>query len=222
MNRYIHIFIIAIISFSCSKSNQTWEDVKTAGRHMQRGVDTALGKGYESKMLASEDEFYGPNDEDFIPLKDADLKSGFSFSDNNVPQPKGNPGSYGIPSLDTFYLPPNHLASLFQTVHFETDEHVLKDKNELANLIKLADFIKKNNSVYVVIEGHCDERASASYNMALGMRRANYVRSFLVKNGADLNRIYTVSKGKEQPVSIGHRPEDWKMNRRSEFKIYQR
>jgi peptidoglycan-associated lipoprotein len=73
-----------------------------------------------------------------------------------------------------------------------------------------------------VIEGHTDERASASYNMALGMRRANFVRSFLVKQGADLNRIFTVSQGKERPLAQGHSPDDWKLNRRSEFKIYQK
>jgi peptidoglycan-associated lipoprotein len=56
--------------------------------------------------------------------------------------------------------------------------------------------------------------------MALGMRRANYVRSFLVKQGVNLDRIYTVSQGKEHPVALGHTPEDWKLNRRSEFLIY--
>jgi peptidoglycan-associated lipoprotein len=73
-----------------------------------------------------------------------------------------------------------------------------------------------------LIEGHTDERASASYNLALGMRRANHIRQLLVKNGVSLNRIYTVSRGKEQPFALGHTPDDWKQNRRGEFKIFEK
>ncbi|HSX10411.1 MAG TPA: OmpA family protein, partial [Chlamydiales bacterium] len=120
------------------------------------------------------------------------------------------------------YMAPDSLSALFKSVHFDTDDHVLRDKNEIAGLIQLASYLKKNPNVYLVIDGHTDERASASYNQALGMRRANFVRSFLVKNGADLNRIYTVSRGKEQPLVQGHDVEAWRVNRRSEFRIYQK
>jgi len=215
--------LVILLAASCSKkSNQTWEDVKTAGRYMQRGVDSMLGKDYESRMLSSEDEFYGPNDDDFIPLSDADLKNQLALSDVAMPQPKAVPGQNGLPQLSAFYAPPSDMRSLFQTIHFETDQHSIKEKNEVAALIQLANYLKKNPSIYLVIEGHCDERASASYNMALGMRRANSVRSFLVKNGVDLNRVYTVSRGKEQPVVQGHSPDDYKLNRRSEFRIYKK
>jgi outer membrane protein OmpA-like peptidoglycan-associated protein len=189
---------------------------------MQKGVDSMMGKDYESRMLASEDEFYGPFGDDFIPLSDADLRSQLALSEMALPQPKGIPGQFGIPSLDAFYAPPAALQALFNSVHFETDEHILRDKNEVSGLIQLAGYLKKNPNVYLVIAGHTDERASASYNQALGMRRANFVRSFLVKNGADLNRIYTVSRGKEQPLALGHTSEDWRINRRSEFRIYQK
>lgn len=222
MSRYFILLVIILLASGCSHNSQTWEDVKTAGRYMSKGVDSALGKDYESRMLSSGDEFYGPYDDDFIPLRDADLKNQFAGTDGAMPQPKGSPGQFGIPNLDSFYAPPVALQSLFHPVHFETDEHVLRDKNEISGLIKLAGYLKKNPNVYLVIEGHTDERASASYNMALGMRRANFVRSFLVKNGADLNHIYTVSRGKEQPVVQGHNPEGWKLNRRSEFRMYQK
>lgn len=222
MFRLVFVALILLFSAACNRnSTQTWEDVKTAGRYMQRGIDSMLGKDYESRMLTSDEEFYGPYDEDFIPLSDGDLKSQFA-SDVALPQPKGNPGQFGIPNLDAFYMAPESLRNLFASVHFETDEHVLRDKNEVSNLIQLAQYLKKNPNVYIVIEGHTDERASASYNMALGMRRANFVRSFLVKNGADLNRIYTVSRGKEQPLALGHSSDSWKVNRRSEFKLYQK
>lgn len=212
---------LLFLAASCShNSNETWESMKTAGRYMQKGVDVILGKNYESRMLASGDEFYGPNDDDFIPLRDGDLKN--QFADAAIPQSKEAPGQFGIPNLSTFYAPPAALKSLFTSIHFETDDHAIRDRNEVAGLMHLANYLKAHPTVYVVIEGHCDERASASYNMALGMRRANAVRSFLVKNGADLNRIYTLSKGKEQPLAIGHSQDDWKLNRRTEFRIYQR
>ena len=212
---------LLLAAASCShNSNETWENVKTASRYMQRGVDSLLGKDYESRMLTSDEEFYGPYDEDFIPLEDADLRN--QFADTALPQPKGNPGQFGVPNLDNFYAPPEALKGVFCAVHFNTDEHVIRDRNEMAILMNVANYLKKHSNIYVVVEGHCDERASASYNMALGMRRANAVRSFLVKNGADLNRIYTLSRGKEQPIALGHHDADWQRNRRSEFRIYQR
>jgi peptidoglycan-associated lipoprotein len=223
MFRSVIASIILLLAAGCSRnSSQTWEDVKTTGRYMQRGVDSMLGKGYESRMLTSGDDFYGPFDEDFIPLSDSDLRNQFAGADSALPQPKAIPGQFGLPNLDAFYAAPDSLRALFSAVHFETDEHVLRDKNEIAGLIQLAAYLKKNPNVYLVIDGHCDERASASYNMALGMRRANAVRTFLVKNGADLNRIYTLSHGKEQPLAQGHTDQDWKLNRRSEFRIYQK
>ncbi len=221
MKHLIVFSLLLLFTASCShNSSETWENMKTAGRYMQRGVDSMLGKDYESRMLTSDEEFYGPFDEDFIPLEDADLRN--QFADSALPQPKGNPGQFGIPSLDNFYAPPDALRDVFSSVHFNTDEHVIRDRNEISMLLNLSDYLKKHSNVYVVVEGHCDERASASYNMALGMRRANSVRSFLVKNGADLNRIYTLSRGKEQPLALGHALEDWKINRRAEFRIYQK
>lgn len=223
MLRFIYLSIFLILSASCSRnSTQTWEDVKTAGRYMQKGVDAAMGKEYESRMLTSDEEFFGPYDDDFIPLSDSDLRGQLALSDVAMPQPKASPGQNGIPNLDRFYQAPDSLQALFRPVHFDTDDHVLRDKNELSNLLQLASYLKKNPNIYLAIEGHTDERAPASYNMALGMRRANFVRSFLVKNGVDLNRLYTVSRGKEQPVAQGHSQEDWKLNRRSEFRMFQK
>ncbi len=221
MFQIFSLAFLFILASSCSRNSQTWEDVKTAGRYMQRGVDSVLGKGYESRMLSSGDEFYGPFDDDFIPLSSSDLRGSFA-SDAAMPQPKASPGQFGIPNLDSFYAPPDSLKALFGAIHFDTDQHSIREREETASLINLANYLKQNPNVYVAIEGHCDERASASYNMALGMRRANSVRSFLVKHGADLNRIYTISRGKEQPLALGHAPEDWKINRRSEFRIFKK
>lgn len=225
MKLLIRLFAVAVIALNigCSgNSSQGWEDVKTAGRYMQRGVDALWGKDYESRMLTSDEEFIGPYDGEFIPLSDSDLKNSLAATDMALPQPKGIPGQKGIPSLDQFYAAPDMIHSLFQALHFETDEHVLRDKSDLQAVAQIASYLKKHSNVYLMVSGNCDERASASYNMALGMRRANYVRGLLVKNGVDLNRIYTISKGKEEPVALGHTVEDWKLNRRAEFRIYEK
>jgi len=206
----------------CSSSNQTWEDMKTAGRYMQRGVDSLWGKDYESKMLDSDEEFIGPEDSGFIALNETDLKRALSAGDLALPQPKGIPGQKGVPALDAFYAAGDALMGVLAPMHFQTDEFVLKDRSELQALLEIASYLKKNPHVYLLVTGHCDERASAAYNLALGMRRSNYIRSLLVKNGVDLNRIYTVSRGKEEPLAMGHTAEDWKRNRRAEFKIYEK
>lgn len=213
--------MLVVFATSCVRnSSETWEDMKTAGRYMGRGMDAMWGKDYESRMLTSDEEFIGPYDEEFIPLKDGDLRRSMA-SDQPIAQPKGIPGQKGVPSLSDFYLPTDSLAAVFRPVHFETDDHTVRERNELQSLMDIAAYLKKNPKTYLVVEGHTDERASASYNVALGMRRANFVRSFLVKQGVDQNRIYTVSHGKERPIALGHSSEQWKLNRRSEFKICQ-
>lgn len=217
------LFLGILITFcsSCSRSSsQTWEDVKTAGRYMQRGMDALWGKEYESRMLTSDDEFTGPDDNEFIPLNEGDIKTLAFNRDAPLPQPKGMPGERGIPSLDQFGLPSEALG--FKRVHFQTDQHVVQEQSDVLALHQIANYLKKHPNAYLLIEGHTDERASASYNLALGMRRANYVRSVLVKDGVDQNRIYTVSKGKEHPLVFGHSPDDWKQNRRAEYRIYEK
>jgi peptidoglycan-associated lipoprotein len=215
--------ICLIFLVGCAdRSSETWEDMKTAGNYALRGVDHLLGNDFDSRLLSSEDDFFGPDSDDFIPLSDQDLRSSFASTDLAVPQSRMVPGRGGVPSLDQFYQPDDSVASHFRKVHYDTDDSVVRDPKEVQHLMGLAQYLKKNPGIYVLITGHCDERGSASYNMALGLRRANYVRGFLVKQGVDMNRIFTVSKGKEDPIAQGHRSEDWKKNRRSEFKIYER
>lgn len=69
----------------------------------------------------------------------------------------------------------------------------------------------------LVIEGHCDERGTNEYNMALGDRRARSARDFLVNLGVDASRISTVSYGEEKPASLGKTEEAWAKNRRAQF-----
>mgnify|MGYP003571064702 CR=1 FL=1 len=93
------------------------------------------------------------------------------------------------------------------------------DKSELsssarATLDRQAQWLKQYRSVQVVVEGHCDERGTREYNLALGERRANSVKEYLVAQGVDPNRIRTISYGKERPAVAGSNEAAWSQNRR--------
>ncbi len=75
-------------------------------------------------------------------------------------------------------------------------------------------WLKAHSNFSMTVEGHCDERGTREYNIALGERRANAVKSFLVKHGVDSNRIETISYGKERPAVIGDNEASWSKNRR--------
>lgn len=85
-----------------------------------------------------------------------------------------------------------------------------------------AEVLKKNRSWVITIEGHCDERGTAEYNLALGERRALSARTYLVSLGIPADRIRTVSYGKEFPFDPGHNEESWARNRRDHFVVTQK
>ena len=82
-----------------------------------------------------------------------------------------------------------------------------------------AAWLKSNPSVRVTIEGHCDERGTREYNLALGERRANAVKDYLTALGIDRSRVKTISYGKERPVAMGSNAAAWAQNRRGVTKV---
>lgn len=103
-----------------------------------------------------------------------------------------------------------------RTVFFGFDRwHINEDMAEV--LSANAAWLKENPGVRVSVEGHCDERGTAEYNLGLGARRAEAVRSFLVAEGVDPERLLAVTYGEEMPLAEGHNEEAWRMNRRVEF-----
>lgn len=100
--------------------------------------------------------------------------------------------------------------------YFDFDQAVLRSDAREALLVH-AERLKTSPSA-VRLEGHADERGSREYNMALGERRANAVRNFLVLQGVDRNLIETISYGEERPQRMGSSPQVWSMNRRVEMK----
>jgi peptidoglycan-associated lipoprotein len=99
-------------------------------------------------------------------------------------------------------------------VFFATNETVLTTASR-DTLRKQAAWLRKNSSINVVLEGHADERGTREYNLALGERRANSAKDYLMTYGISSDRISIISYGKERPVDSGSNPLAWSKNRRS-------
>ncbi len=102
---------------------------------------------------------------------------------------------------------------LNRTFYFDYDRAVLKPR-DLSALETHAQILRRNPDRSVVIEGHCDERGTREYNLALGERRADTIRSFLQSAGVSTRQLETVSYGEEQPDDPGHNDAAWARNRR--------
>ena len=102
--------------------------------------------------------------------------------------------------------------------YFDYDSAVLSQQT-LSGLLLVADYLKSNPAVQILIEGHCDERGTRDYNIALGHKRAEAVRKQLAGMGVDQQRITTKSFGKERPAMRGASPEAWAKNRRTIIRI---
>ena len=109
-------------------------------------------------------------------------------------------------------------AGALRTVFFDFDKSNLKAPAR-AKLDKTAEWLLSNPEMSIRIDGHCDERGTNEYNIALGERRAYSAKRYLVNQGVSSERLKTRSYGEERPVDPGHNEDAWAKNRRSEFKI---
>jgi peptidoglycan-associated lipoprotein len=100
------------------------------------------------------------------------------------------------------------------TIYFDTDKYDI-DSTDQAGLARQAQWLMQYSAKRATIEGHCDERGTREYNLALGERRANAAKNYLIGLGVDASRITTVSYGKERPVALGSTEEAWAQNRRA-------
>jgi len=108
-----------------------------------------------------------------------------------------------------------YLASgVADRVFFATNETVLTTASR-ETLRKQAAWLRKNSKITIVLEGHADERGTREYNLAIGERRANSAKDYLMTYGISSNRISVLSYGKERPVDSGSNPLAWSKNRRS-------
>ncbi|HSL91669.1 MAG TPA: peptidoglycan-associated lipoprotein Pal [Candidatus Limnocylindrales bacterium] len=106
--------------------------------------------------------------------------------------------------------------SPFQDIRFDFDRSAVREDAKPI-LAAVADYMKKNRGAKLVIEGHCDERGTSEYNMALGDRRAESTRAYLASLGVPASALSTVSFGKEKPLDPGHNEGAWAKNRRAHF-----
>ncbi|MBZ5496774.1 MAG: peptidoglycan-associated lipoprotein Pal [Acidobacteriia bacterium] len=97
---------------------------------------------------------------------------------------------------------------------FDYDKYDIRDDAREA-LLQDVQLLKERSNIRITIEGHCDERGSEAYNLALGDKRANAARDFLIAQGISAARIDTISYGEEKPFAPGHDEEAWKQNRRA-------
>lgn len=104
------------------------------------------------------------------------------------------------------------------TVHFDFDRYFIRNEDRPL-LERNAGWLKKNPSTKVQIEGHADERGDNEYNLALGDRRADSAKRFLVDMGIGEDRLPTISYGEEKPVAQGTDDDAWSRNRRAEFRV---
>ena len=106
-----------------------------------------------------------------------------------------------------------------RTVYFAFDDYSLSSDAQ-TNIDAVANYMRDNSSARVKLEGHCDERGSTEYNLALGQRRAQAVKDYLMQLGIDEKRLPTISYGEEKPAADGHDESAWSLNRRVEFVLH--
>jgi peptidoglycan-associated lipoprotein len=109
-------------------------------------------------------------------------------------------------------------TKLLKDIHFDFDKYDIRREDEVV-LKENAGFLKNNPKIKVQIEGHCDERGTIEYNLALGERRANNTKKYLVFLGIPSDRISTISYGKERPFDKGHDEQAWAKNRRAHIVV---
>jgi len=138
------------------------------------------------------------------------------------PKPSGEPTTGVAPPEPPPPPPPMAVVQpapvMLENIHFDYDKSFIRDDAKPV-LGEVAAFMKKNPGAKVQIEGHCDERGTPEYNLALGQRRADSTKKYLVNLGIDGSRLSTISYGEEKPADPGHNEAAWAKNRRAVFDI---
>jgi peptidoglycan-associated lipoprotein len=109
-------------------------------------------------------------------------------------------------------------AVMQEDIYFEFDKSILTSAAQ-DNLMRKAEWLRENPDTMVTIGGHCDDRGTNEYNLALGDRRAESAKAFLVDLGIDASRLTTISYGEERPVDPRNNEEAWAKNRRDHFEV---
>lgn len=119
---------------------------------------------------------------------------------------------------DTGAISEGRTSAPMLPVYFDFDKSNIRD-DQKSRIEKNAKFLKENAGVKIKVEGNCDERGTNEYNMALGERRANSAKKYLLNLGVTADRLETLSYGEEKPLLFGHDELSWAQNRRDDFVI---
>ena len=134
-------------------------------------------------------------------------------TDSSASQPKGTSSqTAAMSAVDIANRIDGHLS------YFDVDSAALR-KPTISGLLFVAEYLKANPTEHILVEGHCDERGTRDYNLALGEKRAEAIRVQLVRQGIERRRIKTKSFGKERPAMLGASPEAWAKNRRTVIRL---
>jgi peptidoglycan-associated lipoprotein len=130
-------------------------------------------------------------------------------TDSVTPAPTGPAGA--IPGTQAHF---KSVIGTQDTIYFDTDKYDI-DSQDAAALRSQAQYLQQYANARATIEGHADERGTRDYNLALGERRANSAKNYLVSLGVSPDRVNTVSYGKERPIALGSDESSWAQNRRA-------
>ncbi|MBD3219918.1 peptidoglycan-associated lipoprotein Pal [bacterium] len=134
------------------------------------------------------------------PIEPEEPMEGAGMGDRDVPDYSTmEPVEYGV-----------------EDVFFAFDEYDL-DESAMATLARNARILKEHDDVVILVEGHCDERGTVQYNLALGEKRAKAVRDYLISLGVPSNRLRFTSYGESRPFAMGSNERAWAQNRRAHF-----
>jgi peptidoglycan-associated lipoprotein len=106
-------------------------------------------------------------------------------------------------------------------VHFDYDKYFIREDAKPVLEVNAA-WLKKFRSAKILIQGHCDERGTEEYNLALGEKRAKSAQDYLVSLGISADRVRIISYGKSQPLDPGHNEDSWQRNRRAQFQVIEK
>lgn len=225
MMTWLQLGLMLLVVSGCHRrSDDVWDDTKTASRHIGRGFRSLAGKHGDSRQVRCREDFIACNGEyfedysalDFEPLPDQHF-------DNESVHFRLEPGQNGrIPGIEAFQDPSRNpeMRGVFRTLHFPYNSSLIKGGENMEIVRSIAYYMKQNPATYIFIEGHCDQRGAEAYNLALGSRRSNAIRELLIKEGVSPDRMFTVSYGKERLLDLNNTEEAYAINRRAEFKVY--